>query len=75
MILSLLRFLFVFPFRVQKWIDRLLILAGVLMFLWRLWQRVRDRKPKERKVPAVPVLPPPAWDRADDLPDVPERMV
>lgn len=75
MILSLLRFLFVFPFRLQKWIDRLLIAVGVLMFLWRLWKRIQDHKPKERKKPAVPVLPPSSWDRADDLPDVPERMV
>lgn len=75
MILSLLRFLFVFPFRLQKWIDRLLIAVGVLMFLWRLWKRIQDHKPKERKKPAVPVVPPSSWDRADDLPDVPERMV
>ncbi len=75
MILSLLRFLFVFPFRLQKWIDRLLIAVGVVMFLWRLWKRIQDHKPKERKTPAVPVLPPSSWDRADDLPDVPERMV
>ncbi len=75
MILALLRALVVLPFRIQKWIDRILIAVGILMFLWRLWKQIKDRKPKARLKPSAEVLPTPSWDRADDLPDVPERMV
>jgi hypothetical protein len=72
-IVTLLRLLFVFPLRLQKWIDRLLVAAGMAMFLWNLWKRIDDHRPKARPKPRIPPLPPPAWDRAD--PEAPaERL-
>ncbi|MEN9355750.1 MAG: hypothetical protein RL318_3075 [Fibrobacterota bacterium] len=72
MIFAIVRMLFVLPMRIQKWIERLLVVIGVLMFVWRLWKRIEDHKPKDRKKPVVPVLPPPSWDRVD-APDAGEK--
>jgi hypothetical protein len=46
MIVALVRHLFVLPGRIQKWIDRGLILIGILLFLKSLWERIKDHKPK-----------------------------
>ncbi len=48
MLLALIRHLFVLPGRLQKWIDRTLVLIGVFLFLVRLWERIKDHKPSSK---------------------------